>query len=213
MKKLHNLITAIVVAALFMCVPAKAQTESSAIRTAGAENKVAVLPLTYMGEGTEFKLEEMRYLLQNIAYRFLNEKATELKFQPPTETNALLLKSGVTAENFRKFTPKELAAVLGVEYIITGLVNQEVKSLVTARNTNRSFSEKDYYSNGRRIDESQYSTQTRASKDLSTTIDLSIHNDKGEEVFSRSRQSILSDADAYKNAIHYVLKRSPLYKR
>jgi hypothetical protein len=136
----------------------------------------------------------------------------ELKFQSPAETNALLLKNGVTAENFRKFTPKELSTFLGVEYIITGLVNQQVKGLITNRSTNQRFSERDD-KDGRRRDEEQRSSQTRSSQDVSTNIDLSIYNDKGEEIFSRSRESILSDADAYKNAIHYVLKRSPLYKR
>ncbi|HVG13785.1 MAG TPA: hypothetical protein VM935_02455 [Chitinophagaceae bacterium] len=212
MKKLHNIIKALVVATLFMYLPATAQTELSSVRTVNAENKVAVLPLTYIGEGNDVRLDEMRYLLQNIAYRFLQEKAMELKFQSPAETNALLLKNGVTAENFRKFTPKELSTFLGVEYIITGLVNQQVKGLITNRNTSQRFSERDY-KDGRRRDEEQRSSQTRSSQDVSTNIDLSIYNDKGEEIFSRSRESILSDADAYKNAIHYVLKRSPLYKR
>lgn len=210
MKKLHTLIKSLTVAALFMYGPVKAQTEFASYMN--VQHKVAVLPLTYIGEGNDVKMDEMKYVLQNIAFRYLKDKALELKFQSPAETNALLLRNGVTAENFRKFTPKELAAILQVEYIITGMVSQEVKGLITRRSSNQRYSEKDYHHEWNR-NVVQHSSQTRSSQDLNTTIDLSIYNYKGEEVFSRSKESILSETDAYENAIHYVLKRSPLYKR
>lgn len=54
---------------------------------------------------------------------------------------------------------------------------------------------------------------SRTRLQLVTHIDLDIYNDKGEQLFSKSRRSILSDADAYKYGIQYLLKRSPLYKR
>jgi hypothetical protein len=124
MKKLNNIISSLsVVLMLLIYADTNAQATESG-RARHAENKVAVLPIVYVGEGSDLKMDEMRYRLQNMAYVYLKENAMELKFQNPAETNALLLKKGINESNFREFTPKELAAILEVEYVLTGMLNQ-----------------------------------------------------------------------------------------
>ncbi len=212
MKKLNNIFSSLsVVLMLLMYADTNAQVPER-YRATDAENKVAILPIVYVGEGSTVKMEEMRYRLQNMAYIFLQESAIELKFQSPAETNALLLKKGINESNFREFTPKELATILEVEYVLTGMVNQETIGEHSVGNT------VNHYSNNNRGNKNgnnrRHTTeQFRTRQDISTSIDLSIYNDKGEAVFSKSRHSIWSSATAYTNAMEFLLKKSPLYKR
>jgi hypothetical protein len=204
MKQIKNIIKTFSIAVLVvMSTASKAQT-----RSAIAENKVAILPITYISEGSEARMDEMRYRLQNIAYQYLRQDAMELKFQDPAETNALLLKNGVRESNFREFTPRELAEILKVEYVLVGSVSQEVVGMSTMSNTTRG-----YYTNGRRRVERETRGHTRTVEDLSTNIDLDVYNDSGEKIYSKSRRSILSTVDAYKAGLQYLLKRSPLHRK
>lgn len=211
MKKI-NTITKTIWIAIFLFVSIAAQSQIQAVNYTASENKVAILPMTYVSEGNDNKLEQMRYSLQSIAHRYLQQDAFELKFQDPAETNALLLKNGIRESNFREFTPKELAEILQVEYVLIGVVSQETEAILTVSHTNRSFSTKEYYRHRVRNERTR-SSHTRTSQDVNTTVDLVIYNNKGEKIFSRSRRSLLSNMDAYKAGLQYLLKRTPLYKR
>jgi hypothetical protein len=222
MKKSISIATAFLIALFTLSGPAKTQTFAT-VRLANAENRVAILPITYIGDGNPVKIEEMRYRLQNIVHDYLRTDAMELKFQDPAETNALLIRNGVNESNLREFTPKELAKILNVEYVLMGSVSQDYTGEATVTHTNRRDYEyrgrKDYdrWHRDRRHQHNRHRTQTtgysKTRQELATNIDLDIYNDKGENIFSKSRRSILSGVDAYKYGIQYLLKRSPLYKR
>lgn len=214
MKKLNNLIQLIRPAALLLMMAAAltagAQTQA-VLRTIDAENRVAILPMIYVAEGNDLKLDEMRYRLQNIAHDYLRSDAMELTFQDPAETNALLRKHNINAANVRDFTPKELATLLHVEYVLMGTVTQDFVAEATVTHTNRRDEDHRHHRHYGR--ERQTNSHTRTSQELATHIDLDIYNDKGENIYSKSRRSILSGVDAYKYGIQYLLKRSPIYKR
>jgi hypothetical protein len=215
MKSFNNLIKPLALALLIVAsIATKAQT-LAVLRTTAAENKVAILPITYVAEGNDIKLDEMRYRLQNIAHDYLRSDAMELKFQDPAETNALLRRNGVNESNIREFTPKELATILQVEYVLMGIVTQDFVGEATVIHTNRRDYDRRHDNRGRYRETNRRQTNgiSRTTQQLSTNIDLDVYNDKGENIYSKSRRSILSDVDAYKNGIHYLLKRSPLYKR
>ncbi len=215
MKSLNNLIKPFALALLMAAsVATKAQT-LAVLRSTTAENKVAILPITYVAEGNDIKLDEMRYRLQNIAHDYLRSDAMELRFQDPAETNALLRKNGVNESNFREFTPKELAGILQVEYVLMGIVTQDFVGEATVIHTNRRDYDRRHDHRGRYRETNRRQTNgiSRTTQQLSTNIDLDIYNDKGENIYSKSRRSILSGVDAYKYGIQYLLKRSPLYKR
>jgi len=215
MKKFTNII-GILSMMLFMNTASRAQSEG-VTGIAKRENKVAVLPILFISDGNTERIEEMRYRLQNIAYLYLKNEAMELKFQSPAETNALLIKKGVNESNFREFTPKELADILQVEYVLTGMVTQEfIGESSTSISNRREHRNRDWdrdWDRDRNRNRVVKTERSRTTQQLNTHIDLDIYNDKGEQIFSKSRRSILSDVDAYKNGIQYLLKRSPLYKR
>src|SRR5690242_18127077 len=75
-----------------------------------AENKVAVLPINYIGEVSEKRAEDMRFYLQDITINFMNESAFSLRFMDAAEINAILLKNGIDGENIRRYTITDLAA-------------------------------------------------------------------------------------------------------
>ena len=207
MKQLtHIFKTLALVTSLVMSATAFAQVED---KTTEREKRVAILPITYISESKGITTDEMRYHLQDITYEFLKQKAIELRFQNPAETNALLLRNGVNESTFRQFTPKEIANLLNVEYVITGKVIQEVTGTFTSSNNNR---REGYSKNGWGMAK-QTSSQSRTSQQIETVIVFDIYNQRGDQIYDKSRQSILSSVDAYKYGMHYLLKRSPLYNR
>ncbi|MDO1450707.1 hypothetical protein Q0590_30820 [Rhodocytophaga aerolata] len=180
------------------------------------EQTVAVMPIFYNGEGTGSRADGTKYKLQKEAYNYLRKEARELKLQDPYETNALLLHNGVEDDNFRNYTSAELAGMLGVEYIITGTITREKSNSSTFSNAgskehtkveagkNRHFDIKEKRQSG------SYSTTTIAIK---TSVELSVCNIRGENIFHQSKESMFSTVDAYKNSLRYLLQRTPVYRR
>jgi len=218
MKKI-NLIVSAVLAVTFLvaaATPAKAQVSS--------RNRVAIMPMAYIGDGEDNRDEEMRYVLQDVAVSFMNREAAELKFMDVTEINAILYKKGINEETVRGYTPKELAILLNVEYVIMGTVMQDRGSVVTVtnQNTSRRQTVEHYDRYGRHgrysnhvevINRNNNNRRSETRQNIETQVSVSIYNEQGEKIYSKSRQSILTEQDAYKNALQYLLKRTPLYRR
>lgn len=200
MKKVHKTrVTIFMVLAMVFSFAINMNAQSSLV----FGRRAAVLPLYFIGDAPA----EMRYRLQDMAHRFLSSNAAELKFQDPGYTNALLAKKGVSLDDLRGYMPAELAALLEVDYVITGRVTVDHVASSTQEHRYR----EERYHHGREVRHTH--GQTRTTEQFSTWIDLSIYNSSGETIFSKSRKSILYDADAYKNGLQYLLKRSPLYNR
>jgi hypothetical protein len=191
-----------------------------------SKNRVAVMPMIYIGDDDDTRSEEMRFHLQGIAISYLNRSAMELKFMDIAEINALLFKNGINDLNIRQYTPKELAAILNVEYLIMGSVLQDRGSVVTVSNNhntrrqtieqyNRRGRHERYDRHGRTVivtrGNNNGSSVTR--QNIETQVSLTIYNEMGEMIYTRSRHSLLSEPDAYKYTIQYLLKRTPLYER
>jgi hypothetical protein len=207
MKKFINSIKALSLAAV-LAAGLSAHSQET-VTLCSLPSKLAILPIAYVGDGNETKMESMQYRLQNIAYLYLKGESMELSLQDPAETNALLIRHGINESTIRGYTPKELADLLKVEFLLTGMITQDFVGATTNSSSFRRDNDRNY----RRHREVFRATHTRTRDELSTNIDLSIYNARGEKIYSKSRRSILSDTNAYKNGIHYLLKRSPLYRR
>jgi hypothetical protein len=182
---------------------------------ATVRNRVAVLPMVYIAEVSSAKMENMPFLLQEMTITFLSRSAAELKFMDPAETNALLLRAGINESNMRTYTPKELALLLHVEYIIMGTVMQDKGKIVSINHSHtqsRKNADRDWHRyKTRERRESHGSTVT--GQQIENEVALSIYNNEGERIYNKSRHSLISDADGYKNTLRYLLKRTPLYER
>ena len=212
-----------VVTVLSIAMLADAQFESSFTRQAelmnedfvNRRNKVAVLPLTYIGNGHESREEEMRFYLQDIAIDFLNRSTLELKVLDAAEINSLLRKNGINEFDLRAYSPGELAKILHVEYVVMGTVLQDLGREVTVYNDhshNRERMDRSY-KDPRRWEREHTHGASVTRQNIETSVSLSIYNQVGNRIYSGSRQSILSGPGAYRNTMHYMLKRSPLYNR
>lgn len=205
MKPLNSLLQPLALVLMLMHAPGvEAQTQTTT-SICTSEEKVAILPIVYISEYASNRAEEMPYFLQSLTYNFLAGNTAGLKLQDPSETNALLLKHKIQPSDYRRFSPKELAQILQVSYVLTGTVMQETVGTHSSHHTTREYGRRE-----RRIDREQRS-HGRTREEIDTQIAIDIYTQGGERIYSKSRKSVLSDADSYKNGIHYLLKRSPLY--
>lgn len=189
--------------------------EENIIQFGNIRNKVAVLPLGYIADGNSSKMENMPFLLQEMTIDFLSKSASELKFMDLAEMNALLSKAGINESNVREHTPKELANLLHVEYIIMGSVMQDKGKIVTVDHSHTEGRKRiDRNWDGYKVKQRMESHGTSVTgQRIENQVSLSIYNNGGENIYSKSRHSLISTIDGYKNTLRYLLKRTPLYER
>ncbi|MGB8192393.1 MAG: hypothetical protein WCF67_10765, partial [Chitinophagaceae bacterium] len=189
MKKIITIIS------MFLLTTFFAAAQISPASMVASRNKVAVIPVTYIADGNDYRIDEMRFFLQDIVISYMSNSASELKFIDAVTVNAILLRNGINETNIRQYTPKELAAVLQVEYIVMGSVLQSAGSVVTTdRNHNTSRQTIEHYSRDAKVIRRNNSHGTSVTRqNIETQVSLSIYNEAGERIYTKSRQSILSE--------------------
>jgi hypothetical protein len=173
-------------------------------------NKVAILPFAFVRDG-QSTIDELSIKAQTECFSYLSKHAGVFTIIEPRTSNALLIKAGVNSENIKGYTMDEICNLLGVEYVIDGLVTVDKKSMSS---TGSSQYKSTPSNNGKPSSSTQkasaYSNST-TTENYQSSLTLSIYNDKGTSVFSQERKSFFTTVDAYKSALEYLLKRSPLY--
>jgi hypothetical protein len=185
-------------------------------------NKVAILPFGFIKD-QQAGANVMSDKIQEESYTAFKAHAGGLQFQAPRTTNALLIKAGVINNNIQGFTMGEICNILGVEYVVQGVVTLE---RTTQSNYGSSFStakgNRDYGdSNGNFIGNIFGNGKTKSSafgastsiQNYSTSILINIYNDKGDSIFSQDHSSFWNTEDAYKITLKYLAKKSPFYKK
>lgn len=200
------------------------KTEKNAnVKLEDHHNKVAILPFGYIKD-QERSNTEMQKKIQSETYSIFKRKAVSLSFQDPNTTNALLSKAGISNNNIDGFTMGEISNILGVEYLIQGLVSIE-KSSVTSYSNTTSTSKKNkephvdkkghiigdiWNTNKRNTNSSTFGSTTQ---NYATNITMNIYTDKGDNIFTKDHQSFWQTQDAYKITLTFLAKRTPIYKR
>lgn len=180
-----------------------------------AKNRVAVLPMQYVADGTTERISYMRTYLQETAINYLSRSAAELQIVDAAEVNVILSGNDISGANISRYTAKELAELLQVDYIVMGAVMQDRGKLLTVVNNNR-YGKETIKRNTNEIKIKTNSSNVGTSsttQEIETQVTLAIYNNSGSKIYDNSRHSLLSDAGAYRNTIKYILKRTPLYKR
>ncbi len=178
-------------------------------------NKIAVLPFEFVSNDPGMSPESMRTLIQSTTSNLVRDEYRTLTLQDPMTTNAVLGKNNINHQNMASYTPDELAAILGVEYVIYGTVNITNKGASTYGSAGTTYKEKEnntYNSN-------KSSTNTKGSAfsssnstttiNYDTTVDFRMFNDRGDNLYSQSRHVFGTLVDAYKDGISYMVKRTP----
>jgi len=190
--------------------PAAPEQSSNTYSTADHRNRVAILPFAYLEDG-HTAAEELGLKVQNECYALLNGHTGSYTIMDNHNTNALLIRSGISSSNIASYTMDEICNILGVEYVVGGMVtvNKTSQSNYSSQSSSSKTNDKDK-SSQRNSYGSAYSTTEQQYK---TTLDLKIYNDKGVNVYSQNREPFWHDRDSYKSALEYLLKRCPLYKK
>jgi len=187
-------------------------------------NKVAILPFGFIKD-QEAGSDVMSDKIQQESYTIFNAHKGLLYFQSPRNTNTLLIKAGVTNNNIQGFTMGEICNILGVEYVVQGVVTLEKTTQTnygTSLTTTKGKGEKlhlnsegkligDIYGEGK-TKTASFGTSTSV-QNYSTSILINIYNDKGDNIFSQDHSSFWQTEDAYKITLKYLAKKSPFYKK
>lgn len=183
-------------------------------------NRVAILPFGYIKDQETSNIE-MTKKIQLETYSIFKRKATILQYQDPSTTNALLAKAGVT-DNLQGYTMGEICNILGVEYLVQGLVSIERSSITNYSNEQSTTTGKNKAYIDRKGNiigspnqkvKSNTTSFSTSTQNYSTNITMNVYTDKGENVFNMDHDSFWQTQDAYKITLQYLAKRSPLYKR
>lgn len=179
------------------------------------KGKIAVLPFDFITNDPSLSADAMAQQMQNDLYNSLKENTTRLEYQDPITTNSILIKQGLTRENLKSKSPKEMAELLGVENVVYGIANVTQKGTSTFGSGSSTYSGKETdKKEGRK--ETTKATGTAYGSSNATTmtnyetkVDLSFYNDQGTNIYSESRNSFGSGFDAYHATFNYLVKRCP----
>lgn len=169
-------------------------------------NKVAVLPFDYIGRGGS-RDDKMSTKVQTDCYNILKKSAVQFTIQDPLTTNALLIKHNINSGNISGLLPAEIAEILGVEYVVSGTVTINQTGTTTDSGTYGSAKTSGKKTTGYTVG------QSSTSAEFKTTVDMSIYNDQGTNVFSKSHVSFWQTEDSYTVTLQYLIKRTPLYSK
>jgi hypothetical protein len=175
-------------------------------------NKVAILPFSYIKDDQSAS-DELGVKVQNECFAFLNKHAGVLIILDPRTTNAKLIKAGVTRENVKGYTMEEICNILGVEFVVEGMVvidrgqqsSSSYGNMKTTDNYNSKNNSGTYKTTG--------GSTTTSTQYYINNVTIGVYNDKGSTLYSQERKSMLNLQGEYKSALDYLLKRTPLYSK
>lgn len=177
-------------------------------------NKIAILPFKFLID-KQAGDEDLGFTAQSEAFAFLERHSAGLTLQDVNTTNSLLAKAGINNSNIRSFTPADICAALGVEFVVQSTVTINKGSLSTRGSGSGSATVKQNQGksgNDTKVNSygSNYSSTTQ---EYESSVLLNIYNDTGNTLYNESRKAFFSGQDNYKNALQYLLKRSPVYRK
>ncbi|MGO4291064.1 hypothetical protein [Chitinophaga sp. RAB17] len=175
-------------------------------------NKVAILPFSFVKDGQN-AAQEVSDEVQNELFALLSKHSGVYTVVSPRATNVLLNKAGITKATMLNYTMAEICQILGVEFIIDGLITQNRTTQTSYGNTSYSDKTKKKEDSDDKKSSGYASTSSTSVQNYETTMDMKIYNDKSEIVYNQNRKAFWNTGDAYKNTMEYLIKRSPLYKK
>ena len=195
------------------------ETKNQAANPVNYHNKVAILPFVYIKD-QETSSSAMTEKIQRETFSIFKSKAVSLQYQDINTTNNILAKAGITNDNTNHFTMGEVCNILGVEYLIQGMVSVEKTGSSNYSSTNSSGKSKgkvgtDKIGNLWGIAKGSTASHTYGSTtdNFNSSININIYNNRGDNLFSQNHDSFWQTEDAYKITLNFLAKKSPLYKK
>jgi hypothetical protein len=171
------------------------------------KGKLAVLPFGFVTNDTAIPSDGMSHTLQQSCVDALKHDNARIAVQDPMQTNALLAKNNIDAKNAVLLDPKDLAGMLGVEFVVYGTTNIVNKGSSTYGSGSSTYSDKK--DKGKSSGTEYSSNNSTTIINYETTVDIKIYNDQGNNTFNNSRQAFGTQIDSYVETIKYIMKRTP----
>ena len=171
-------------------------------------NKIAILPFAYVRDGRQLMNDINETKLQQEFFNLMQGHVGSLNIQAPQTTNALLAKNGVTDETFNNYMIPEIANMLGVEYVVRGILTVNEQGSTTYTSNYSTYESK---SKGKSTGYS--GTSSSSTLQFNTIVDMTVYNDHGDALFAQTKESFWPTEDAYQQTFPYLLKRMPIYQK
>ncbi len=192
--------------------PAAADGAAGIVYKEVQPNLLAVLPVAFYDKGSGQLWEDHSKLAQSRIYDFFEDdmsKIAPLSLQDTRNTNALLRKAAVDYSHLDEIPVDELEKILGTEYLILSKVTCEVKTKATTNQTTYGGTKKE----GNRQTGAVHTTSS-VNEDRTYYYVVVLEIYKGnQKLYNETRKPFLNMEDSWKDAMEYMLKRCPIYKR
>lgn len=186
------------------------------VSAADRKSRIAVLPVEYITNDKTIMVDAMSNKIQMSAASSLKKNTSILlKIQDPRTTNSILAKKGITTKQLKATPPKEIALLLGVEYILyntTNVVNKGTVTTGTGVTIHKNKNTKNYSRRKRKTSNSGTNISTNSSRSrisYDTRLNLDIYNDKGDNIYTDDKRAFGGGLDSYNSALNYLIKRTP----
>ncbi|WP_214227705.1 hypothetical protein [Pedobacter sp. B4-66] len=176
-------------------------------------NKIAILPFTYLMDNQP-GAEVIGLKAQEDTYGFLSQHSAGYTILDPRTTNATLAKAGITKDKMMNFTMKEICDILGVEYVVDGVVTQNKGYQTSSSSENSNTKVKRDGDKDVKGVSSYGSTSSNAVQRYDVAVSLHIYMDNNASIYNQTHKAFLSNTDgSYSSPLEYLLKRCPLYRK
>jgi len=170
------------------------------------KNTIAVLPVPFVNTESLATSEELAKFAQNDIYSNLVGRLSNifpLTIQDLRVTNSLLKNAGIDYKNIDETPIEELQNILGVDNIVAA----KVSYTTTKSQTTQNFG--DVKKENNKVSVSDFSnTNTDTQFQYNVYFDM---YKEGSKIFTQTRKPFLNMKDSWKDAMTYLLKRSPIY--
>jgi hypothetical protein len=175
-------------------------------------NSLAILPVAFFDKNSGKLYEDHSKLAQSRIYDFFEDdlsKIAPLKMQDTRTTNAALRKANIDYAQLDETPIEDLEKILGSEYLVLSKVTSEVKSKSTLNETTYGGKEK----KGNKETGAVHTTSSvDEEKSYYYVVVLEIYKGN-QKIYNETRKPFLNMEDSWKDAMEYMLKRAPIYKR
>ncbi|KGE12814.1 hypothetical protein [Sphingobacterium deserti] len=181
---------------------------SSRSASSSTGNLLAVLPFEIASNDAGLATDIMRREVQQACADAIKAQAKSINVQDPRNTNAALSKAGIGLHDIANHTPDDLAAMLGVDYVVLGVYDIENKGTSTYGSGVASYDSKQKGDKQKGTAVQSNNSFTQINYD--SKVQMAVYNNLGEQLFSDTRRPFIGSVDSYKGALKTLAKRMPL---
>jgi hypothetical protein len=169
------------------------------------QETVAILPFTATEDG--HPAEQLGKEMQQFLIGYIQKKQKHFKVTPMNarDVNVKLHKAGITPQTLDDYTTKEIADVVGADYILIGSIDKTVQGSASS-NTGMAITTKHNNVIG--------GSSGTTTKQYHATVYTSIFSKDGTSLYDGNKANVFIDTtpDSWKNSVIWMVRHFPFYQ-